>query len=377
MRVLVAGWIGSTNLGDELVFAGLRRLLDDRGVRIAAISTDPDATRAVHGVGAVSHTDPVGLDRAVRQADAVVLGGGGLLQDDTSPFNLPYHLSRVGLARLHRTPYAGIGLGAGGLSTRLGRAQVRRALRGAVAVSVRDEPSRRLLADIGIADTRVAADLAFALDPVEAATRPPDDRLVVCLRPWSGAGTRLPAAMRGDATPDAHVDALATALDRAATETGLAIRFVALQHDRDDAFHRRVAERMTARCTFATPTLDGLLDEVARAASVVSMRYHGGIAAVLAGRPVVLVGYASKVDALAAELGRGARLLGWEPAELATIPEALSSVQGQQDTVREARTRLRGQQGGNGEVLDRLLDHAAGGMRRPGSSPGASGTAPR
>jgi polysaccharide pyruvyl transferase CsaB len=359
MRVLVAGWIGSTNLGDELVFAGLCRLLDDRGVQVAAISTDPDATRAAHGVGAVSHTDLVGLDRAVRQADAVVLGGGGLLQDDTSPFNLPYHLSRVGLARLRRTPYAGIGLGAGGLSTRLGRAQVRRALRGAVAVSVRDEPSRGLLADIGVPDIRVTADLAFALDPVEAATRPPDDRLVVCLRPWGGSGTRLPAALRGDATPDAHVGALATALDRAAAETGLAVRFVALQHDRDDAFHRRVAERMTATCTFATPSLDGLLEEVAQASAVVSMRYHGGIASVLASRPVVLVGYASKVDALAVEVGRGARLLGWDPAELAAIPEALGEVHGQQAAVLDARERLRERQRGNGEVLDHLLDLGA------------------
>jgi polysaccharide pyruvyl transferase CsaB len=358
MRVLVAGWIGSTNLGDELVFAGLRRLLHDRGVQVAAISTDPSATRVTHGLGAVSHTDLVGLDRAVREADAVVLGGGGLLQDDTSPFNLPYHLSRVGLAGLHGTPYAGIGLGAGGLSTRLGKVQVRAALRGAVALSVRDEPSRRLLADVGVPDVTVAADLAFALDPVEAASRPPDDRLVVCLRPWSGAGTRLPAAMRGDATPDAYVDALATALDRMSAQTGLAIRFVALQRDRDDAFHRRVAQRMSATCTFAAPSLDGLLDEVARATTVVSMRYHGGIAAVLAGRPVVLVGYASKVDALAVEVGEGARLLGWDPAELATIAEAVGEVQGQHAAVLEARQRLLERQRGNGEVLDHLLEVA-------------------
>jgi polysaccharide pyruvyl transferase CsaB len=356
MRVLVAGWIGSTNLGDELVFAGLRRLLHDRGVAVAAISTDPSATRSLHGVGAVDHTDVAGIVRAVGQADAVVLGGGGLLQDDTSPFNLPYHLSRVGLARMRGTPYAGIGLGAGGLSTRVGRAQVRRALAGAVAVSVRDEPSRQLLADIGVPDVSVAADLAFALEPAARADRPPEDQLVVCLRPWSGAGTRLPAAMRGDATPDAYVTALAAALDRVATSTGLAIRFVALQHDRDDAFHRRVAERMDTAGTFAAPSLDGLLEEIASARAVVSMRYHGGIAGVLAGRPVVLIGYAPKVDALAAEVGPGAILLGWDPDALATIPAVLDEVQGQDEAVLDARRRLRDRQRGNGEVLDRLLD---------------------
>jgi polysaccharide pyruvyl transferase WcaK-like protein len=182
--------------------------------------------------------------------------------------------------------------------------------------------------------------------------------------PLERRGDRLPAAMRGDATPDAHVEALATALDAAATRSGLAIRFAALQHDRDDAFHRRVAERMTAACTFAAPSLDGLLDEIARARAVVSMRYHGGIAGVLAGRPVVLIGYAPKVDALAAEIGPGARRLGWDPDELATIPTALDEVQGKDAAVLDARQRLRDRQRGNGEVLDRLLDVARG-RRRP------------
>lgn len=382
MKVLVAGWVGSTNLGDELVFAGTRRLL--AGHQIAVITTDPAATRRVHGVGTVAHDDPAGIVRAVGSADAVVFGGGGIVQDVTSALNLPYHLSRLTIARARRTSFAAVGLGIGGLETPLGRRLVRPGLRGAVGITVRDEPSRQLLADVGVPGAVLAADLAFALDPPDApasaeapaatttasaeaparATGAPGaapsdlrgDHLAVCLRPWSGrTHERLPAGMRGDTTPDGHVAALAAALDETAGRTGLGIRFVALQRDRDDDFHRRVADRMTTPTTRCAPDLDGLLAEVGRARAVVSMRYHGGVAGILAGLPTVLVSYALKVDALAAELGEGGRLLPWDPAEFARIPGAVEAVLARSEVVVDTRERLRARQAGNARLVDRLL----------------------
>ena len=387
MRVLVAGWVGSTNLGDELVFAGLRRLLAEvaaeRGedVEVAVISRDPAATRREHGVGAVSHADLAGVVRAVGQADAVLFGGGGLLQDTTSPFNLPYHLSRVVLARLRGTPFAGIGLGAGALDTRLGRAQVTRALAPAVGVTVRDEESRALLDELGVADVRLASDLAFALaDGPEAGGRDgplgaspagdaggatgPDEgggeHLAVCLRPWSGQRGRLPAAARGDATPEPHVAALAAGLDRIADEHALAVRFVAVQRDRDEAFHRRVAERMRTPVDHVAPGLDELVGEVAGAAAVVSMRFHGGVAAVLGGRPVVLIDYAAKVGSLAGELGAGGALLPWDAGALAELPAAFARVVDHGEEVLAARERLVARQSENRALLHRLLEVARG-----------------
>jgi polysaccharide pyruvyl transferase CsaB len=360
VKVLVAGWIGSTNLGDELCFAGLRRLLHERGAQVAAISTDPTATRATHGVNAVSHIDLPGITAAVRSADAMVFGGGGILQDVTSPLNLPYHLLRVAVARGVHTPYAGVGLGVGGVDTRLGAALIRRGLHGHVGITVRDEASRQLLADVGVPDAVVAADLAFALEPPPASL-PTEDVLAVSLRPWSAHRRRLPAAAHDDGTPETHVRALAHALDAAAGRTGLRVRFVSLQRDRDDAFHRRLAERMRTAVEFAAPDLDGFLAEYARARAVVSMRYHGGVGAVLAGRPVVLVSYALKVDALARELGASTRRLGWEADELARIPDALDEVIGWEDEVLAARAHLVRRQRFNGGLLDELLAVSARG----------------
>ena len=140
MRVTVAAWIGSANAGDELIHAALRRKLLARGAHVTAVTMHPDP-----GPSAVRHRDPVALARAVRASDALVFGGGGLLQDQTSSFNLPYHLSRLALARLPGTRRAVVGVGVGPLRTVAGRAQVRRALQGITAVSGRDAAPAELL----------------------------------------------------------------------------------------------------------------------------------------------------------------------------------------------------------------------------------------
>ena len=351
----VAAWAGSTNLGDELVLAALLAKLRARGLRPHVLSVDPGATCAAHGVPA-STTRGLVNPLAARSA-GVLLGGGGLLQDETSPLNLPFHLGRAWLAALPRRPLAGIGLGAGPLSAPA-RRLVRRALSPAVAVSVRDLPSQELLQSMGVAST-LAADLAVSLPPPQVAV---EGRVAVALRPWTGARSVVPVARRrragSAAAPGWFVPGMAAALDHVAERTGLAPHFVALQRDRDDAVHRAVAERMRATVTFATPDLGTALAEVAACEAVIAMRYHAGIAALLGGRPAVLIGYSPKVASLAADVPRGMAPLRWGPAAPVALADALVSIVGVTEPVIEARERLRARELGNDRVIDRLLEAA-------------------
>ncbi|MFP3907552.1 MAG: polysaccharide pyruvyl transferase family protein [Acidimicrobiales bacterium] len=355
----VSAWAGSSNLGDELILAALIQRLRDRDHEPVVLSVDPAATESTHGVEAVAAHRPDALS-ALRHSDALVFGGGGLLQDRTSDLNLPYHLARL-LAAPRTIPAVGVGLGAGPLDTHLGRTLVRRALPRLDAVAVRDPHSATVLRRLGLPHPRLAADLALGLEPP---TAPPQGRLVVSLRPWTSTRRRLPVHLRRPQTPERVVDAVAAGVDAAAASTGLAVHFVALDPTRDHPLHEAVAARMRAPATLARPDVHTVLDELATGEVVVAMRYHAAIGAVLAGRPLVALSYDPKVAALTAELGTAARTIAWDDLALATeLPEATAAVSGRHDQVTSSRRRLQARQRVNDEVLD-LLDPARPPARR-------------
>lgn len=358
MDVLVASWLGSTNLGDELIFRALADRLRARSVGVTGISLDPGASRRQHpGIRAVHHLDLPRLTVAAASADVVLFGGGGLLQDETGPLNLPYHLSRVALARAVRTPLALAGLGVGPLR-RTGRALVGRAFPAGTPATARDAASQILLERTTRCRVRLAADLAFGLEVPES--RPADDRLGVALRPpvvRSAMGAAVAQRRAGD--DDTRLRAVARSLDAVVDTTGLTPHFIAMQRDRDGAHHRAVADRMRAPATFATPTVDTVMAELSSVRAVVGMRYHAGVCAVLAGRPCVLLAYSGKVESLRRDAA---------PAALAPSDKPWSGLPGvvrhalrvPDERVADVRARLRDREAINGRLLDDVLEGAGG-----------------
>ena len=353
MRVLVSAWIGSTNLGDELIFRALVARLRERGIRPTAVSIDPAKTRREHGVEAVNHTNLPGIWRELRRADRLLFGGGGLLQDETGYWNLPYQLSRVVLARMANTPFGVYGVGAGAIHTRSGRFIVRHTLGPAVSTSVRDAASARVLEEIGLPGPTVAADPAFSLPGPEARAT---DRLVICLRPPPGNTRLLPASMTSRNGVDlVWAQAMARALDSAAAATGLQPHFVALQTDRDHQLHRSVAAHMHTAATFVQPTVDTVFDEVATGRAVIAMRFHGGVAAAVARRPVVLLPYSPKVQHLAADLSTGVEIVPPDPGAWHLIPKALQKTIRDPGDLDHRLGRMREKERNNTTALDQLL----------------------
>src|SRR3546814_11987230 len=98
-------------------------------------------------------------------------------------------------------------------------------------------------------------------------------------------------------------------LDQLSSATGLPVHLVAFDAPKDGPLHSEVAARMTRTPTLATPGLDDVLAEVAASRLAVSMPYHSGMAAVLGGRPSILVGSSAQVHPLAPPLGLRSRLV--------------------------------------------------------------------
>ena len=374
-RVLVCAWAGSTNLGDELVLAGVLVRLRGAGAVPVVLSRDPAATTRDHAVQAVARRDLLG---AVRSCDAVVLGGGGLLQDVTSSWNLPYHLAPVAAALAAGLPVVGLGLGAGPLRTRGGRAQVGGLLPRLREVAVRDAGSAEVLRGLGV-PTSVTADAAWAGLPArDLPGQATHDVVAVCPRRVAhphglarlapvGVRRRLRrvrvqrghgAAGRGE-DEEQRLSRSAGALADLVAATGLRLRLVALDTAADGPECDALADRLpgSVEAEVVRPSRTTVRDVVGGARLVVATRLHGAVLGLADGRPVVALTYDPKVAQLAAG-SRGVGHVPWRPdggTDLAGAATSLLSSGDSSDAAALAGDRAREGERRHGGVLARLL----------------------
>lgn len=358
VQVFVSAWVGSENIGDELLFSCLKRRLERLGAQVVVASKNPPETERLHRVEAVHHYDALSLAKALYRSQAMIFGGGGLIQDATSALSLPYHLSRVLLARAERVPFIGLGLGVGPLRHRTSPWLLRNAFNHHRGLTVRDQHSAQLLRQCGITNIQVTSDMVFSMDPPR---EQPRDQIVLALRSYKDG--LIPERYRlrpGDPTIEVT---LARALDETARRTQMHLRFLAFEGKRDEEFNRRVAARMTTRdFSFASVGINTVMQEIGAARLVIAMRYHGGVTAVVAEKPVVLIGYAPKVTALADELGDDCRYIAHEAEALSELPHLVDTLLGKPvANLSAARLRLQALERGNSDLLQSFITGAGAG----------------
>ncbi len=315
MRVVVSGWVGASNLGDELIHRMLLHQLHADGHETVSLSVRPEVSRALHGAECVSVSRaPFELTRA----DALVFGGGGLLQDETSAFNVAYHASRPALARLTGRPTLAVGLGVGPLRRR-GSSNLSRLALGHAEVCVRDRASLHLAHQAGLHSATLGVDLVLALGARPESV--PQDRTAVSLRPPVRGGVR-PTAGRVPFPEPSWLAAAARALDDVAARTGFSTSFVAMDDERDTAVHHAVASHMTSPTEVLAPPLDDVADLIGSAGLIIGQRFHAGVLGVLARRPVVALSYSHKVGALAEDVPDLVTAISADEEGLHALPDA-------------------------------------------------------
>jgi polysaccharide pyruvyl transferase CsaB len=350
--VLVSGWVGAANIGDELIFRSLSQKLQQRDVHVQVMSTNPEATRRLHGVEAVGWYNPPGVLRAIAKSDGLILGPGGILQDETSIWNLPAHLHRVFGAKAARKPVIAIGLGVGPVTSKPSQRLVRAALR-TTPITVRDEASASAAAEIGLTDVTVTADLAYGL-PVPQAE--PKDRIIASLRPFSGGGGVIPARRSDLKTlqPDDRVHAAAKALDELSHRASLPVHLLSFESERDVIYHNLIADAMATSVTTSMASVESAFQEIASSRLVIAMRYHAVVSAIMALRPAVVVNYSPKMQSAAHVMGTAGLLV---ENVVAAYPDIVSGslLIGRDHDLKPVRSARMRAERGNDEALDHFL----------------------
>jgi polysaccharide pyruvyl transferase WcaK-like protein len=174
-RVLLCGYYGFGNSGDEAILSVLISDLNEvlHNPDITVVAGNVESIAADHRVDAIHWTDIGRLREEAQASDLMVLGGGGLFQDqqefDPETILTPAHggitywAGFALLSHLVQKPLAIYGTGVGPLSTEKGRSLTAMSFKAATATSVRDQESSRLLDELGIKNVAVTADPVFRM----------------------------------------------------------------------------------------------------------------------------------------------------------------------------------------------------------------------
>lgn len=304
-QILISGYYGFHNAGDEAILAGIiagfRELASE--TEFTVLSEDPAATRRDHQVEALPRLRPLVIWRAIRHADLVISGGGGLLQDTTSWRSPLYYLGIVLLAKLARKPVMFFAQGIGPLRRSWIRRLVAMVANRVDLITVRDEASARQLARLGVKrPVRVTLDPCFLIPPaararlkeiweIEEWTPGRQPTIGVCLRRWRDRR---------------WLGEVAAALDALDKRLNAQILFIPMQRPSD----ARVSLAAFSVMDQSAHILSGhyLPHELSAIISsvdlVISVRLHALMFAAHTGVPVVGLSYDPKVDTFMESLGQ-------------------------------------------------------------------------
>lgn len=366
---VVHGFYGMGNVGDEAILAAtLRTVREHTTLEPLVFGWDPEEVTATHGVRSLDPSrDRPGAVRALVQAGAFLLGGGGLIKDyGGSPASLMRWMRWIDAARRLGVPTMTWSIGVDHVVHPESVARVRRVLGAIDAVTVRDEESAWRLASLGLTrDVEVTADPVVAL--ARQARRPRGEHArphVVCAPRVLFTGASEVA--RPEAF-EALLDAFVEVLDHLRRTHDAEVTLLSLR-TRDGDDDREVCRRIRDRMAHADgavivdaedPTIDDVMDRLSRADLQIGMRLHATIMAASMGIPCVAVAYLPKVTGFMAEVGQEAFCAEVDAATGAWMIDraeaALANRDRLGDALAEQTDRLAAAYARNGARLARLV----------------------
>lgn len=295
-RIVLSGYFGYDNAGDEAILYSLIQELKQRHFEPIVLSGAPLKTAETYHCKAVDRMDMKQVIQAILQSDGVISGGGSLLQDQTSAKNVIYYLSVIELAYRYQKPVFFLSQGVGPIDRKWLHFSTRFVVNHCAQVSVRDQASELFLKDvIGIKQpVTLSADPVLLLDSDAWNTSVPEELAVflqknpvyLSLRDWKHAdkwreeARLLVEQLLAEGTP-----VLLAPLHTPTDQTFLSELYAGLE-DHPDVF------LPTDPLTFHEH-----LHCIQHSELVIGMRLHALIFSATVGTPFIGISYDPKIDA--------------------------------------------------------------------------------
>jgi polysaccharide pyruvyl transferase CsaB len=133
---------------------------------LAVLSNTPAETQALFGIPAFNRWRMGAIVNQLQKSDLLVMGGGSLLQDATSPRSVIYYLGIVMIAKMLGKPVIFYAQGIGPITKAISKRLIRMIVNRVDVITVRDEQSGEDLKSLGVknAPIYVTADPAVTIN---------------------------------------------------------------------------------------------------------------------------------------------------------------------------------------------------------------------
>ncbi len=304
-NIVVSGYYGSKNAGDEAMLAAMIEVLSDLDpkVNITVISANPQDTMQRHGVQAVSWIRLPDILRALREADLLLSGGGSLLQNVTSGRSLYYYMGIIFLARLVGTPVMLYAQGIGPIYGRVARRLMSWIGNHVDLITVRDHGSLEELERLHISQPQIeaTADPVLAIHPVDKEI----GRKILRKYHADGAKPVVGISVREWRDWKHYKEVLAAVSDQITEEFNARVVFLPMQYPEDVKAAELIAAQTKQPVTLLDDeyTTSELLSIVGNMDLLLAVRLHALIFAGVMGVPMIGLSYDPKIDRFMDSIG--------------------------------------------------------------------------
>lgn len=323
MRIVLSGYYGFDNVGDEaILFAIIQSLKEYHpGVKLTVLSNNPEKTASSYQVDAVNRWNFNEVRKAIKESDGLISGGGSLLQDETGMKSITYYSGVMKIAQVLKKPVFIYAQGMGPVKSQINRKIMKHVLQASEMITVRDKHSKNLLERIGVTKPiQLVPDPVMGIDSVDFVNgldsmADSDKRVVsVSIRNWTEDLSYLKKVAEGlDGLADNGHDILMVPMhgkfDHETSEQVVGM----MKHDAEIfPYDSSIQEKMAA-----VKDSDVLL----------GMRLHALIFASVGNTPFVALSYDPKIDSFAEIVDQ--KVLGhvsssdWSKEDIVTSIEAI------------------------------------------------------
>lgn len=287
-KVLISGYYGFDNFGDEAILKVLLDKLKDCDVTV--LTANPRKTFDTYGVHSVHYLNMPLVMNQIAYCDVLISGGGSLLQNVTSTKSLLYYSIIIQLAQLINKEVVIFAQGIGPINGWFATNTAKSVLKRANYVSVRDERSLQLLKKWKV-NANLVCDPIYSLE-VEQPQR--TSKIGVQLRIFNTLTDEL--------------------FDQIIKQINLRyydreIELLSLQDEADVGISQVFYNKMKKLNPDINVTIakglnnNEIIEHISQYDCMIGMRYHACLVAIKYGVKTLAIGYDPKVETLAKEHG--------------------------------------------------------------------------